>query len=538
MIETKDDYLAAVRESLEHPHCIGETPSANGVILKDDTYLEMGAKIKPPVYIGSKVSIHKNAEILPYSVICAGTTIGENAQVLGSVIGRDCTLGAGAFVRDALVSDQVNIGENVLVPEGSFLGKDTLFPAGQSSNAEKNHGTHSKFPPFQNHCLILSKSCSAEALVTAGQLAAKLFGSGAVGIFYDGSAEAQLYANSITAGIQSTGAIPYVFPECMLITAKETCPFYGFAGGCYLEQREDRVRLLLFNREGAPLSPQEEKKLHLMLKHPSEPPHTQTIRKILSMASPIDLYFDDILRRADICRLNAKLTLETDSAALYQYARNLAYCHKVTLSEQQKEGAIHLSCNGAGTKFTFYDETCQPLTRRQIEAVIAAIAVWRREEQFIATLTTAEVLRQYVQKHHLTLTEAKQHPHSLHTAQKQTQRQYYLNGDPIYLAMQILSYLNEHHTTLAQWISNLPKAFIIEKNLSVGEHLPDAIAKLISLAKGNLTFDEGSYKIHSKKGVTLITPHTDGLRFSSESQQEEYAKELTDFYLDQCRFTP
>lgn len=530
-LSTVGEYLKTSAQMLDHKQFLPEHRSPNGVILKENTLIEIGSKIKPPVYIGANVSIGKNAEILPYSVICRNTVICQSAKVSHSVISDHCQIAAGATVTGAVLGDHVTVEENTVIPAGSIYGRDTRI-APSDEEMGKEYSDRWEMPRFGTLGIQIPLENPNEFLYDLGQVCASLFETGIQGVFKDDSAKSQFFSHSLHAGLQSAGISLYEFPDCTLSMCKSACPFYGLKAGFYLYETKENAAVIILDSQGNPISREMEEAICQAMK---QPPHKgrYQLRKITAVKRYQLYYIPEMIRRLESKPAHSTLCCQVSSPMVWEYLQKVANAHKVTLLTEPKDGIIRLECNPSATEFTIFDEANHPLTPRQIESVIAALLIWEKESEFITTLYTPRTLCRYLEQHAVTPREADAHPHNLDRTLKQIPKQYYLCTDPVYLMIKILLYLSEHSLTLSQWVSSLPKSFFIEKTITAGEHLANAVSELLHLAQGKKEIQETTYRFHSKKGVTTVTREDNNFTILSESDREEYAKELTDFYVGQ-----
>ncbi len=530
-LSTIKEYLQLSAEILDDKQFLSQYREPNGVILKENTFLEIGSKIKPPVYIGENVSVSKNAEILPYSVICSNTIVCESAKISHSVISEHCRIEANATVTGALLAQQVTAGENARISAGSVYGQGTHISAGKNLLVKETSGQWSNLQ-FGAHGILLPLENPNEFLFCLGQVCGVLFETGIQGIFKDDSTKAQFFSHSLHAGLQSVGISLYEFPECTLAMCKSACPFYRLKAGFYLYETKETVAIIIVDSDGNAISREMEETIREAMKHP--PKKSRSTLHKTAFVKPYQLYYiTEITRRLEAKSAPCVLYCDTSSPTVLEYLQKVATGHKVTLLSQSKPGVIRFQCNPSATEFTIFDEAGHALTPRQIEAIIAALLIWEKESAFVTTRSTPQAICRYLEQHSVTPRETDAHPHNIDVALGQIPAQYYLWSDPVYLMMKILLYLTEHSLTLSHWVSTLPKSFLIEKTITVEDHLTDAINELLKLAQDKTGPQEKSYRFHSKKGITTVTKENNSFTVLSESDREEYAKELTDFYVGQ-----
>ena len=532
-VTSLEDYVTVLKESLENEWLFSPYQTNNGVILNKNTFLEVGAKIKPPVYIGEHVSIKKNAEILPYSILCRNSEVGENVKISDSVILEDCQIMENASLFGTLLGEHCTIEENAIISQGSRYGAYSRI----SNEPVQNEPPFSPATPSDEFSvkdvpIPVPKKNTHDFFKALGTACQQVFGNGTLGVFRDDSICSELFSHSLQSGLQASGISLYQFPRCTLAMAKSACPFYHLKAGLYLYEENHTVFLAIFDEKGFFISGEIQKKLTAAIKSPKEA-IPEKIHSITAVKPYQLYYYTEITRRLGSKSLECYLTLDA-SAMIEEYVRKIATCHRITLLSEERPGVIRFRTNGAGTDFAIFDENNHSLTKRQIMALIAELMIADGENDFAVTIMTPEIIRQTLNKHRINLLETENNPHSLDVTLSHIASQQYLTYDPIYLMIKILFYLSDRHLTLAQWTATLPKSFLIEKSVTCTEQLNETITKLLKLAKNSYTKENGQYKITSKKGTTRITPEKNRIKITSESEREEYAKELTDFFVAQC----
>jgi mannose-1-phosphate guanylyltransferase len=101
----------------------GKKVDSDGTYVDADADVAEGAEIGVEVWVEGGASIANGAVIGPKVVVGGGSSIGDRARLEGSVLHRDCTVGAGATVKGAILSAGVTIDEGATVPEGSVIGE-------------------------------------------------------------------------------------------------------------------------------------------------------------------------------------------------------------------------------------------------------------------------------------------------------------------------------------------------------------------------------------------------------------------------------
>ncbi|MBD5634367.1 MAG: NDP-sugar synthase [Candidatus Eremiobacteraeota bacterium] len=87
-------------------------------------------KVRPPVYVGSGVTIDPSAVVGPYAVLGDNSTIGPAAHVRFAVLWDGVHVDIGARISEAILASNVRVGREAVVENGAVIGHDTTIEAG------------------------------------------------------------------------------------------------------------------------------------------------------------------------------------------------------------------------------------------------------------------------------------------------------------------------------------------------------------------------------------------------------------------------
>ncbi len=524
------DYIKAARYCLEKPELLGDYKLVNGVITEKNHHIELGAKIKPPVYIGDGVLVEKNAEILPNSIICRGCKVGENAKIDASILMENCKISSHATITGAILAHSVTVSEKASVSEGSVFGSHSrILPTQKEGHVSP---LPKKFPLrfLPDGKIPIPKKDAHLFLEKLGKVCAVLFPNGLFLCSKDDSPGAEFYSYSLQIGLKSGGGTVLSLPDCPFFMHRLACFDYRVQMGCYMFSHNEQVFLRLVDENGISISGQQEQKIWNLFSKDYKQSFASPPKTLFLDPYPPQ-YAQELNRISPPVALYTRLAVSTSSQLMKSYLQKIAICRKITLSETT--GSIRLEIDGSGCYFNLYDENNLLLTPRQKEAVIAKLLSEKKVPCYVATIQSSEVVLEHLKRAGVTIKEVSSHNSELERELLRHPQQYHMMQNPVYLTVSLLSYLKRNLTTLSQLTATLPKSFFIEKSVTAGEHLGEAIANLLKLSSGKSAAGQTKYKFRSRKGTTVISAEEDRLKIISESQQEEYAQELTDFYVNQ-----
>jgi NDP-sugar pyrophosphorylase family protein len=123
-----EHYLAAHRDVLSGAMPLSLEPGLSG---DGVTALKGHPGVTAPVHADAGVTIDASAKVGPNVVLGRDCSIGANAVVRDSVLWERVAVGAGVSIDETIVASGSSIGERASVGRGSVIGHDTHIPAGQ-----------------------------------------------------------------------------------------------------------------------------------------------------------------------------------------------------------------------------------------------------------------------------------------------------------------------------------------------------------------------------------------------------------------------
>jgi mannose-1-phosphate guanylyltransferase len=122
-----EQYLAAHRDMLSGAMPLAVEPGIHG---DGSDVLRGHPGVIPPVHAAADVVVDASARIGPNVVLGRGCSIGSEATVRESVLWERVSVGAGAIIEEAILASGVTIGAKAQVAKGSVIGHDVSVEPG------------------------------------------------------------------------------------------------------------------------------------------------------------------------------------------------------------------------------------------------------------------------------------------------------------------------------------------------------------------------------------------------------------------------
>lgn len=122
-----EQYLAAHRDVFSGAMPLALEPGING---EGGEALRGHPGIAPPIYAAADVVVDASATVGPNVVLGRGCSIGAGAAVRESVLWERVSVGAGAVIEEAIVASGVTVGPKAHVAKGSVIGHDVVIEPG------------------------------------------------------------------------------------------------------------------------------------------------------------------------------------------------------------------------------------------------------------------------------------------------------------------------------------------------------------------------------------------------------------------------
>ena len=541
-----------------------EVLKSKGVILGNNSMIEVGAVITPPVYIGDNTIVESGARLGPFAVVGAYSLVKGGGTIEHSVTGKGCYIDKDSKITGSVLDSRVKICKKAVVSDGCIIGKNSIV--GENSvispgikifankkihnNSEilshfiyDNNGDTMRI--FENETrLSTGTEFTPELLLKLGSALTATLNAGKIAIGVDSSPMAKMSKYSVVSGIMSLGGTAYDFGENLISVFRSALLFYKTSGGIYISFGDDYIKISLFGANG---SYPDEKTLDKINYLVNNPEYTNLGAKYIN--APLNLenyrnyYYKFILHDFKNKKINRFLYYNSGSHTVKNYIETVSDSLSIK-SVELKEKAFRLGVvstvipkNGEG--ISIFSEEGERLNEDTIFLIKLLILISERiYKPVVIPENISNKVVHFAKENNMDviISGTKKEDFLNAVLENGSRQQYMLFFDEIYGLMKILEFISANNTELSLLKESLPEIF--KSGREITAHTSDAskiFEKLLKEDNGVVEKSADSIKISKDKDSwVLITSNLDPYSFSvvAESYGEEYAKELCDFYAD------
>lgn len=240
------------------------------VIIRDNSYLEIGATINPPVYIGKNVYIEAGAEIGAFSVIGSNCKIFSNCHTENSVIMANSLISKDTVLKNTIISENTKIKsgatilENTVIGESCIIGENCVVKPDVSIWPHKITEDNKTVYESITNAEIPIKSIFYEdgisgefgieitvpVLCRLGLTLSNIYKNSRFAVSTDENAASLMAKNAVISGLMEGGAYVYdLSPEPMPVF-REGTGFLSCRCGIYITFKGNKIKLIILDKYG------------------------------------------------------------------------------------------------------------------------------------------------------------------------------------------------------------------------------------------------------------------------------------------------
>ncbi len=540
--------------------CPKDVLRGKGVFLEEGAFLEVGATITPPVYIGKNTYVESGAEIMPYSVIGSSCVVGEGAKTAECIVDCGGYLDEGSFVEGAVLGKKVTMKKNAKVYKGAVIGEDTVIGAEVivkpeiriwpnktisdgsivGMNVINSEGLKRNLFGYRGITGVPGVDFTPENMAKIGACFGAMNKLGKLAVAYDGHPVSYMAQAAIMAGAMSAGVKVYDFGQNLLSVVRSAVGFYGLKGAIYISFRERQLHLDFLDPEGANIDRPVQQQLEELIEREDFARASSHLMEMpLKLESYKNYHFKAVVKSFLLHNIDRFVYLKTGSPLVEQYCDQLfgeVLIKPIRLKDKiLKNGEITACISEDGERLTLYAEDGSEIKNDKLFMLLTLILMEEGQKKIVvppylsqkaitlAKNSGAEVIVSRNTDAAFMKEMLRQHAFS----------EFQLCYDAVYALAKLMEYLAVKKLQLCDISRNLPEIFKARRKVrAVSGHAEAAMRKFSGRQeKEQLQLLDG-IKIHKKDGWVFIVPDSRKTSFTiiTEGINEEYANELCDFY--------
>lgn len=523
-----------------------------GIYRAGSARIERGVRIEAPCFIGEDVVIRSGAHIGAYSVIGAGSVVGENAGIKRSILWNRVRVGAGAQLRGCVLAENVRMGEESSAFEESVIGsgasageRSSILPSVKlwprkhigdgvriDSNVVWGSGEREH---FSLGCLSLHNPSQA---ARTAQAYASVVRPKTLIIGRNASSVALSYALAVEAGLMAQGVQMLNAGVSTLPQLRVMVHLLHAGGAVFVDDQSVRP----LDENGAELKGAVQRKIENLLLRQDYERAFAAVTKLPVSAGRSDLmYIGYLLEHADL------ETLRTARPPIAVYAPNeqllsTAECalEKMgcpTRAEWEEElmelapGEIGIWLTERGEGMSIADEDG---SLSESEGVL--LRVWTMLEQgmrrIVLPMSAPHTCETLAEGYGAQIIRVKgERAHLMNALLEESRHQLIMHFDGLYAAVQCIAMLEKNGLTLGTWRMKMPQLSRRVKSVAVEwKDKGRILSRLISEESEPDMTDGMCVRRGGAWAWVYPSEEKAECRVVTEAQSMEAAQELCDFY--------
>lgn len=250
-IGSPESYFACQTDALN-----GKIASVSPRGLSADELLKRGVTVHAPFYVSPEAHTAVGSVIGPNAVIGADCFLGEGSFVRDSILHPSCRVEAGCTVKKSILCRNSTVRKGAVLSD-SILADSAVFSEEKASSTE--HGGAFSFLSEEGlardadgaYLLGEENALPQDAVADFGKALARAVGKNEkVGLLRDGKDAVSFYADFLSQGLRCAGARFFDFGTGFFALARFLAVKLHFDCFVFLRAEKGEVRAYLFNRDG------------------------------------------------------------------------------------------------------------------------------------------------------------------------------------------------------------------------------------------------------------------------------------------------
>lgn len=541
-------YLKANRDALEGRISLIDMPEG-GVLRMPGALVDEEAVIEAPAFLGAGARIEAGARVLARSVIGEGAVVCENASVKRAVLYPGSLAGRGSELRGCVLAPRAQVQDGAQVFEECVIGEDSRIGTHGCVKPGVRVWPGKRIPDGAIICENLIwgqrlarafmgasiRTVTPEDAVRAGRAIVWRQKPETVLLGRAASSVAASQARALAAGLCAQGAQVYTIGECTLPQLRHVLSLMRLDCAVYAEG--DAVTPLY--ADGTPLTPPEKRRIEDTLNRQDMPCPYTGITRLISNVGRSDLGYLGFLKNAafgNVRRLRAAIYAQSEPLLyLADHAfQNAGFTTRVEWEEELMEldaNEIGVYLSASGEKAVLADEHGL-LTDVQMELLIGWAMAENGETTLYAPPDATRTLDALGRSLGLKVLFASEDAVTwARTLSQLSPFQYHMRFDGLFLALHLLSRLNENALSLSDFRARMPEVSRVSSHISVDFPQRGEVMRRLSGALPP-EFEREDWFFRCRHGCAWVRPDEERpyCTVTAEARDAEFAQEICDLF--------
>lgn len=558
---------------------IGLPPQSDeGIWLEDGVFLEKGAVLRPPVYIGGRSRIRRGARIEPYSVIGRSVTVSGGAGVKRSVVLDRCRIEENAQLRGCIADEEAVFRKGSAVYEQAVIGRGSVVGENCAVKPSVKVWPGKELPAdgVQKQNLIwggciseriwtaagirgeLGRDITPEVFSRLGAALGTLSEGGKIAVSDHGEPASAMLKSALIGGVLSTGAKVFDFGEQPLPVTRSGIRFHSLNAGVsvnvYSSGGSDIAEARLINSGGA--DPGREFTAALRSRFELEDFARASAENIAEAEYLFEyklFYLKNLINSTARQSLGYKAVVSCASPWALRLLKSAGSDLNCLIEDAPCASAAETAekvVSGGADLGAVIDPSCQELTlidgngkiiSRDEYTLLTAMAVMQSYEnariyvpvsapsgvELLAERFGAEVTR--------TRTSPPELMHELtKTGGSMLRDQFIYAFDAVGALIKLMDFMKTRNLSLAELAAMLPETHMVHTGVDCAAP-PKAVQRLAELNSDAQIESAEGIRLSFDGGWVLVLPAENGsaINITAQGFSEEYARELADMCVEQ-----
>lgn len=573
------------------------TEIRSGIWADEGAQVDDAAVLREPCIIGKNAIIKNGAAIGSYTVVGDGTIINDRSGIKRSIVWKNCIIDKNVQLRGSIICNKVHLKDNTSTFEYSVIGDETIInenaiikpsikiwpdkiiDEGAEVNANLVWGSKFTRSIFGHRGIAgeINVDITPEYASKLGaSYGATLNGQGSVGISYDGSSSAKMLKLSFASGLLSAGVKVVDIGKMLLPVTRSAIRFYKLDGGIHISTSNstlNRLNVDFLDSKGCNILRSAERKIeNLFIREDFKRCEGDCIKEVKTVSGYSEFYMRNVANSIKSQKLPLKISLSSRSRFIANTIIELLTelgCHvddtspklsnvklmnNTSSSDEVKFFTSHVRAEGYdlgvsieenSEKLMLVDNTGRIVTGDMFIALVSLILFkMMKGRTIVAPISASHVLEKIADENEGRILRTKTSHQDIMAcimgkeAKEEMLEQFTMHFDAISGLVKILDFMVSNNYKLSELIDMIPDIHINKNEVACPWQAKGKVMRrIMEENKGDTVETLEGIKIFKDKGWVLVLPDAEQplCKVISEGYSEEFAKELTDIYVNKIR---